>query len=216
MRRYFIIDKYNTWYDWRLTLTDKSIADAEPKYNYIALDGVSGTLDYTEALTGEVEYNDRAVSASFMCSEGTHKEREALLKTITAALHGKKVKLTEPDDPDSYFLGRVKIKSAKNHPAYLEFILEATCDPWRYAVNETERFVQVAGAADVVIRNDGGRTVCPVINVTGTIVLVYNGITTSLTDGSYKITDIKLKQGVNVIGLDGSGSVTFVYREAGL
>ena len=216
MKRFFIIDKFNTWHDWHLTLTAKDLTDPEPKTNYITLDGVSGTLDVTEALTGEVEFNDRTVTASFMCSEGTHKDREALYRTITAALHGKKVKLVEPDDPDHFFLGRIKIKAPGKHPAYMAFTVEAVCDPWRYAIHETERVVPVSGAADVILRNNGRRTVCPVINVTGAVSIVCNGVTTSLTDGSYKITDIRLRQGVNVIGVSGEGSVTFVYREAEL
>lgn len=216
MDRFFIIDKYNTYHDWHLTLTEKDLTDPEPKTNYVKLDGVSGTLDLSEALTGEVEYDDRTVTASFMCSEGSHAEREALYRSITAALHGKKVKLIEPDDTDHYFLGRVKINPEEKHPAYMTFTVEATCDPWRYAVQETERRVQVNGAADIVLRNNGRCTVCPVVNVTGAVSVIFNGATTSLTEGSYKLTDIRLRQGVNVIGVSGVGTVTFVYREAEL
>lgn len=216
MRRFFTIDKFNTWYDWRLTLTGKEIASAEPKTSYIMLDGAHGSLDLTEALTGEVAYSDRELAASFMTSEGSYEEREARLRAITAALHGRKVKIIEPDDPEHYLLGRVRVVPGAKHPAYTELELAATCDPWRYAVNETERLVKVDNAVDVVIVNHGDKTVRPDLTVTGTVTLTFEGASVKLAAGSYRIADLKLTHGANVVGLTGSGSVTFKYREASL
>lgn len=212
MKRFFTFDKFNTWHDWRLIVTAKSIPDPEPKTNYVELDGASGSLDLTEALTGEPSYKDRTLTASFSCSEGTRVERERLLRTIAASLHGRKVKIIEPDAPEHYFLGRVKIKSLENHPAYATFDIEATCDPWRYALYETER--TVTGAADVVLYNSGVKSLCPTITVIGAVSITYKGTTTALTAGSYRITDIRLTPGANVIGVTGTGTVTFTYREA--
>lgn len=215
--RYFMLDKYSTWYDWRLTLTAKDVSPAEPKTNYVALDGMHGTLDLTEALTGEVTYNDRTVSASFWTSEGTHEERVRLLRTITAALHGKKVPIVEPDDPGHFFLGRCVIKAPKLDQVHLEFTLEAVCEPWRYAAEETTRRSDVGGAVqavDVVLHNDGDKTVVPVLNVTGAVSLTFNGETTKLQAGAYKVTDLRLRPGANIVRLTGSGTVTFTYREA--
>lgn len=218
MERYFILDKFNTWYDLHLIVTAKTIPDAEPKTNYVKLDGMSGSLDLSEVLTGEINYDDRTISATFWTDYGNRKDREALLRKITASLHGKKIKIVEPDDPNHYFYGRVKIKSKKNILAYAEFAIEAVCDPWRYALEETVRRVDVDTAAvtDVVINNNGVKTLSPVITVTGSVDITYNGQKTPLTAGTYKISDIKLRQGANIIGVSGNGSATFSYREADL
>ena len=218
MERYFILGKLNTWYDLHLIVTAKEIPDAEPKTNYVALDGMSGTLDLSEALTGEVSYDDRVLSASFWTDYGTRKDREVLFRNITAALHGKKVKIIEPDDPSHYFIGRIKIKSKTNILPYAEISIEAVCEPWRYALEESIRKVDVSGTTitDVVITNNGVKTLCPVITVTGNVNITYNGNTTSLFTGTYKIPDIKLRQGANIIGVSGVGSVSFSYREADL
>lgn len=220
MERYFILDKLNTWYDLRLIVTAKTISDAEPKTNYISLDGMSGSLDLSEALTGEITYNDRTITATFWTDNGNRKDRETLLRKITASLHGKKIKIIEPDDPDHYFYGRVKITSKINHLAYSEFTIEAICEPWRYAIDEIVRRVDVDSlttTTDVVISNNGVRTLSPSITVTGSVIITYNGQKTStLTDGTYKIPDIKLYQGVNIVGVSGYGSATFSYREADL
>ena len=215
MKRFILFDKYNTAYDWGLTLTAKAVSDAEPKTNYQELAGVSGTLDLTEALTGDVAYSDRTLTASFSVSEGTVREREALLRKITAVLHGRRVRIVEPDNPEHYLIGRVKIKKEQNSHAYSAFDIEAVCEPWRYAVNESERRVVVMkNSIDVVLHNTGVKPVCPVITVTGTVSITDNGVTTELKTGSYKITDIRLRPGANVITVSGSGSVVFTYREA--
>jgi hypothetical protein len=218
MERYFILDKLNTWYDLHLIVTAKTIPDAEPKTNYIKLDGMSGSLDLSEVLTGEITYNDRTISATFWTDNGNYKDREALLRKITASLHGKKIKIIEPDDLNHYFNGRVKIKSKKNTLAYAEFIIEAVCDPWRYATEETNRRVDVNSSerTEVVINNNGVKTISPTIIITGSVIITHNGVNTLLTDGTYKISDIMLRQGVNIIGVSGNGSATFSYREADL
>ena len=218
MERFFILDKFNTWYDWRLILTAKDVTPPEPKTNYVDIDGMSGTLDLSEALTGEITYKDRTVSASFWTSEGSYKDRDKLLREIVRALHGKKIKIIEPDDPDHYFYGRVKIKSRKNILHYAEFSIECTCEPWRYALNDSVRRVEVnsQSVTEVIIHNNGVKSLCPEITVTGSVSITYNGVKTTLTAGSYKISDIRLRQGVNIIGVSGTGSIAFTYKEADL
>lgn len=216
MERFFMLDKYNTWADWNLVLTAKDITPPEPKTNYVSLDGMHGTLDLTEALTGEVTYNDRTISASFWTCEGTATDRARLLKTITTALHGKKIKVIEPDDPYHYYVGRLMIKKSANVLAYMEFEVEILCEPWRYDLTESERLVEVTDKVDVVICNNGVRTLTPTVKVTGEVRITHDDATVTLTDGSYKITNLKLYQGANVFTLEGNGSVTFVYTEADL
>lgn len=218
MERFFILDKFNTWYDWRLYLTSKDISDPEPNTNYVKLDGMSGTLDLSESLTGEITYTDRTITATFWTDEGSRKDRERLLRTIVAALHGKKIKIVDPDDPDHYFYGRVKIKSKKNLLPYAEFTIEATCEPWRYAISDSVRRVDVNSSTvtDVVIRNNGVKTLCPTITVSNYAEIVYEGIKWELTVGTHKISTIRLRRGVNIVGVSGNGSVTFTYKEADL
>ena len=217
MERAFIIDKFNTFNDWRLILTDKLVTPPKPKTNYVNIDGMSGTLDLSEALTGEVMYNDRTVSASFVLTEGSFDEKNRLLREIVNRLHGKKVKLVEPDDPTHYFLGRVTVKTLNNRLPYGEISLEAVCDPWRYSINDSVRRVEVNGkTVEVVINNNGAKTLSPEITVTGSIDISFNNGNVSLRDGNYKVSDLRLYAGVNIISVSGKGVVTFTYKEADL
>ena len=218
MERFFILDKFNTWYNWRLVLTSKDVTPPEPKTNYVEIDGMSGSLDLSESLAGEITYKDRKISASFWTDEGTYKERETLLRTIVAALHGKKIRIVEPDDPDHYFYGRVKVKSTNNILPYAEFSIEATCEPWRYSIHDSERRIEVNSqtVTNAVINNNGVKTLCPIITVNGSVDIIYNDTRTSLASGTYQISDIKLRQGCNIVGVSGNGSATFTYKEADL
>jgi hypothetical protein len=221
MERFFIIDKFNTWYDLHSIVTAKNIPDPEPKTNYVTLDGMNGSLDLSESLTGEITYNDRTISASFWTDYGNRKSREKLLSEMTSALHGKKVKIIEPDDPDHYFYGRITIKNKVNLIPYATYTIEAECEPWRYAVEEIERTKHIGKetTVDFVINNKGVKTVIPTVIVGGQLIIVYNGGTeVKLTNGAYVLSDLKLRQGANVITVkDAQASeITFKYREADL
>ena len=222
MERFFKLGDINTWSDWSLVLTSKDVSPPEPKTNYVELDGMSGSLDLSEALSGEITYKDRTVSASFWTSEGSRKDRARLIQKIIATLHGKKIKIIEPDDPDHYFYGRVKIKGFNNVIPYTELNIEATCEPWRYALENISRTLVVKSNENikVVINNNGVKTLCPTITVNGRIDLSYKDVTASLSTGTYIVSDIKLYQGDNIISVSGTdtgtSSVTFTYREADL
>ena len=216
MERYFKIDKYNTFYDWDLILTAKSVTPPEPKTYYVELDGADGTLDLSEALTGGVVYKDRTVSATFWTDHGTRAERTLLLRRIRQELHGKKVKIVEPDDSEHYFIGRVIIKEETNNMAYATISIECPCEPWRYSLTDSVRNIAVSSSqvTNLVITNNGVKTLTPEITVTGSVNITYNGSTVSLVAGTYKISDLRLYRGVNIVGVSGEGSVTFTYKEA--
>ncbi len=215
MARAFTFGAYNTAADWGSTLTAKELPAPEPKTCYVSLDGVSGTLDLTEALSGGPVYEDREVKASFVCSEGSYPERDALLGRIRAAVHGRRVRITEPDDTGHYFMGRVRLTDVREHAAYLEYTLEAVCDPWRYANAERTASVSPGGkAVSVSMPNGGLRAVIPAVTVTGAAVsLTVGGEEISLAVGTHRPDKLILMPGDNRVTVGGSGTAVFAYRE---
>lgn len=215
MERAFIIDNLNTYNEWRLILTAKSITSPPLKTKYVSLDGMNGTLDLSEVLTGEITYGDRTVSASFLLTEGTRLERNFVLREIVKRLHGRKVKIIEPDDLDHYFLGRINVKNLENILPYAKLSIEAICEPWRYSLYDIVRRVDVNDqTVEIIITNNGAKTLIPEITVTGEVDIIFKNNQVSLTDGTYKISDLKLYSGANVIKVIGTGSVIFTYKEA--
>lgn len=216
MERFFELNGTNTYVDLDCILTAKSVDPPEPKTNLVELDGMDGSLDLSEALTGEITYENRTVNASFWRDSGSFKDRSAFLNDVVAMFHGRKIQIVEPDDLDHYFYGRVSIGATKNILPYCEFSISAVCDPWRYARAETTRRVDISGETDVVINNGGVKTLCPLITVNGNITMIYGDMKSELSSGQYQLPKLKLKRGTNIIRASGDGSVLFTYREATL
>lgn len=219
MERCVQFGPYNTWTDWGLILTAKSdILPPEVKTNYVDLEGMSGSLDLSEALSGEPTYKDRSFTFSFSACEGSFDDRRALIHTITATLHGRKMKIMEPDDPYHYFYGRVVVKSVSHTTPLSEITLECTCEPWRYELDDTVHTINVNSktSVDVLLCNTGRKTACPEITVAGQVTFTACGVTSQATTGTYHVATFKLYQGENTIQVSGTGTLTLTYRRADL
>ena len=215
MERYCIFGEFNSFLDWDLILTAKDLTPPEPKTYYVEIDGMDGSLDLSESLSGGVVYKDRTFKANFWTDHGKRADRVDLLQEIRSAIHGKKIHIIEPDDPDHHLVGRLKITGESNNLAYAEIQVEANCEPYRYDNESTVRHVILEpDPVDIVIHNRGSKVLTPNVTVTGSVELSFKDGNVSLEAGSYKISDLKLYQGVNVVQASGSGSVTFEYTEA--
>lgn len=218
--RGFYIGDYHTGEDWEFILNSKDLTPAEPKTYLVDLDGRDGSLDLSESLAGEIKYKDRTLKAGFIITEGTREERAILIQKVTSYINGKKRKIVDPDDLNHYLVGRIKITGVTNTQGYGTMTIEATCEPWRYLKDPISRYYKVNAASSTPVKlvffNNGAKTVCPEIVVTGLVTIKVQGVDTTLSSGSYKISDLKLYAGSNEVMVYGSGSVTFTYQEADL
>lgn len=208
-----IFGEYNTAEDWDLILNVKSLTPPSPKTTYVSIEGRDGDLDLSETLTGEIRYNNRDASYKFLLTEGTHSTRETLIADVMSAVHGKRLNIIDPDKPDFYLSGRCTVKETSNDKAYGSITIEANCEPWFYAKIETRRIFTISAETSIVLTNTGGKTLTPEVIVTGSINLSFSDSSVSLSDGTYKLTGLKLKTGNTLITASGSGTITFVYRE---
>lgn len=207
--------EYHTADDWHLTLNAQSLDPAEPKTNFISIDGRDGDLDATEALTGEVKYNNREASFTFIMMDGTVADRENLLIEIYQQIHGRKLNIIRPDDLSRYLVGRCQVLNVKNNGAYCTFDVTANCEPWRYNMTETVYHKAVTSDRTVLsIVNAGRKTIIPELEVTGSVNIEYSSLKLSLETGTYKATDLILKTGTHTLTVYGSGELTVRYREA--
>lgn len=210
--------EYHTADDWSLIMHEKTVSPPVPKTNYVSVPGRDGDLDLTEALSGVVNYQDRTASFVFLLTNGSHADRENLISEIVGVLHGQSMEIIDTDDyPDYYMTGRLSVTGVSNNNAYGIIEIEAVCNPWRYAINQTVRSVTVAtkdGTVPVVLTNSGYKTVIPTITVTGSITLTYGTTSTVLSDGTYTLPSLRLTPGVNSLSVAGSGTIQFAYTEA--
>jgi hypothetical protein len=65
-----------------------------------------------------------------------------------------------------------------------------------------------------MLTNNGRLAVTPKVDVYGEVTLKYNSYTQLLSTGTYYLPDLFLTPGVKEVGISGSGTVSFSYREA--
>lgn len=209
------LGEYHTADDWGLILNAKTINPPDPKYVKIAVDGRDGDLNLSRSLTGELKYNNREISFTFLLTEGTQGARENLINEIINLVHGNELQIIEPDDLDHYFIGECNVNTIYNDKAYGSFIISANCEPYRYRVTESSREVNLSSTAtDIVLTNGGRKILIPTVIVNGSVNLKIGATSVSLASGTHKITEFKLTPGSNLVTVSGSGTVAFKYREA--
>ena len=208
--------QFHTGEDWGLTMSEKNVAPPVPKTNYVSVPGRDGDLDLSEAVSGEVNYMDRAASFTFILTEGTHADRTELLTKIIGAIHGKKLEIYDEDDyPGYYMIGRLSVTETSLNGAYGVVKVAAVCQPWRYAsAHKVERVTVNATSKTVRLCNDGYKTAAPVITVTGSVVITVGSTSYTLTTGSYILPGLRIPRGVTKVTVTGTGSVSFDFQEA--
>jgi len=206
---------HHTVADWGLILSAKKIDPPTPKIVTVDVDGRDGSLDLSRALTGEMKFNDREASFSFLVTEGTQSDREYMIQTITNAIHGRRLNIIEPDFLDKYLIGECVVTNVMNNKAYASFDVVATCEPYRYSVNETIRAIPLTSTvSDIILVNRGRKNLIPSIKVEGNVNLTFGETKVALSAGTYKLTGLTLTPGETILSASGSGVITFTYREA--
>lgn len=200
---------------WGLILNAKTIEPPEPKEVMISVDGRDGNLDVSEALTGDIKYNNRTLSFTFICVDGTYKEREKIKNILYAKIHGRRLNVILDDDTSKHFKGRCKIKSWSNDKAYATVEIEVNADPWYYN-NQPKIFSYELNNAvvEIPLTNRGIKKVIPLITVDGNVSINYNGSFQALANGIYRLTDLILENGTKIISANGKGSLIIKYEEA--
>lgn len=208
-------DDRHTATDWMLTLNSITIDPPEPKTEYVEVPGRDGDIDLTESLDGEIRYKNRTVSMHFIMTEGDVAARTALMDSIVNYLHGRQRRITVPDDQTHYMIGRCTVSGIEKNGAYSAFDVSCNCEPYRYAVLPAVRTIPaIETKKEYNLMNAGRKTLVPDLNVEGTVNIEFGTFKTSLSSGNFKLLDLKLKSGNNLITVSGSGTLTVTYREA--
>lgn len=218
-KRGFILGDYNTATEgW--TLCEWAFPEPDPVTNYVNVPGrLAGPLDMTETLTGDPRYDSRPLTARFECSEGSRLERDAIIADMVNRLNGYRREIIFPDDPTRYAVGRLTVKKDYSDMAHASVTVTGTCEPWRYNREQTVREVALLGSTSTLVLSNSGRlVVSPEIKVSGygaSIRLTSDAGTWELSAGTQHLPGFTLPANSNtLLTCTGTGTLTFVYREA--
>ena len=203
--------------DWGVYLTSLFVGDAEPKENYIDIPFGDGSLDLTEAVTGEVMYSNREFEAVFTMKP-PRSEWSDLVRMMRAYLNGRKRKIRIAEEPDYYLIGRCKT-SFEIDGVLGRLTVSATCEPWKFKNVPTVQNVAIgASSSETISLSNSRKRVIPTITTSGEISLVFDGKTTAVTAGTHKFTNIVLVEGENQLTITGETgtNVSFEYQEGAL
>ncbi len=202
--------------DWGLVMSEKIIGTPEVKMKTRELADRDGILDYTDALLGVPTYNTRELSFTFEYLDSLD-EWTRLFTEIKNLIHGRRMKIFEPDDPDYFYLGRVTVGDPSGGRVKV-FSVDVMADTWKYkATGETVVTEVVTASKTIVLPNDW-RPVSPTITVTEPVTFEFNGATYSIAGaGTFQFPKIRLGYGANRVNIvSGSGEITFKYQEGAI
>ena len=214
-------DGKDTYTEYGLLLASKSISLPEVRTNMIDVPGRDGLLDASEVLTGEVTYNNRTITLKLTGVDTVSgKKWPATISDFCNKVHGKRVKVTFPEDTAHFYSGRCSVGQVGLSKMMQTIPVTVDCDPWKYknAKTTVSRSDLSTAYKQLSLPNER-RPVVPTITVAQDTTLLWGSSTINISAGDHILPAIRLAAGSNTLKAkvaSGTGSITVTYQEASL
>ena len=213
-------DGKDTYTEYGLLLASKSISLPEVRTNMIDVPGRDGLLDASEVLTGEVTYKNRTIVLKLTGVDTVSgKKWPATISDFCNKVHGKRVKVTFPEDTAHYYSGRCSVGRVELVKMMQTIPVTVSCDPWKYknAKTTVTGTVPESGTLSLTPTNEC-RSVVPTVEVSAAATLPFGGKDIAVAAGSHRILDICLAAGGNTLAVTAAAgtTVSVTYQEASL
>lgn len=197
MRR-LIVNGVDTYANLGLVLSSKQMTPPEVKRYIVDVPGGDGSIDLTEALTGDVAYSNR--SHKFTFSARPPLDFEALKSRVSNLLHGRRFDYRLSWDPGYTYSGRFSVSSYEESPGVGTIVVSVDADP--YKLLETRTYLVNAAGGVVAALPCGRKSVQATIEVRRNALVSFGGRTWSLAPGTHVIDDLWLRQGTNRVTIN--------------
>ena len=225
-------DKIHTERDWRLKLISIYIPMPDPKTQLVDIPGADGTVDLTE-VNGRPAYQDRnGIELVFDLQDGDYRKWFVEYSEFAKHIHGKKVKMILDDEPNHYYMARIKLDGKRTNPVYGRVVLSGDADPFKYdllASNEPwlwDSFsfrtgvirnlgdVNITASNKTVTIRGAGIDTAPVFIVTqaNNLKLTYAGRTYTLKVGRNRFPAVRVGEDDVILNFSGTGKMSIEYR----
>nr|DAN07656.1 MAG TPA: distal tail protein [Caudoviricetes sp.] len=214
-------DGKDTYTEYGLLLASKSISLPEVRTNMIDVPGRDGLLDASEVLTGEVTYKNRTIRLKLTGVDTVSgKKWPATISDFCNKVHGKRVKVTFPEDTAHYYSGRCSVGEVGLVKMMQTIPVTVNCDPWKYKNAKTTVSRSDLGTVykQLSLPNES-RPVIPTVTVAQDTTLLWGSSTINISAGDHILPAIRLAAGSNTLKAkvaSGTGSITVTYQEASL
>ena len=214
-------DGKDTYTEYGLLLAGKSISLPEVRTNMIDVPGRDGLIDASEVLAGEVTYKNRTIKLKLIGVDTlSGKKWPATISDFCNKVHGKRVKVTFPEDTTHYYSGRCSVGQVELVKMMQAIPVTVDCDPWKYknAKTTVSRSDLSTAYKQLSLPNER-RPVIPTITVAQDTTLLWGSSTINISAGDHIMPAIRLAAGSNTLKAkvaSGTGSITVTYQEASL
>lgn len=213
-------DGKDTYAEYGLLLASKSISLPEVRTNMIDVPGRDGLLDASEVLAGEVTYKNRTIKLRLIGVDTVSgKKWPATISDFCNKVHGKRVKVTFPEDTTHYYSGRCFVGQVDLVKMRQTIPVTVDCDPWKYknAPTTVTGTVPESGTLSLTLANER-RPVVPAVEVSAAATITFGGKDIAVGAGTHRSLDIRLVAGSNTIAVTAAAGTTVsaTYQEASL
>lgn len=213
-------DGKDTYTEYGLLLASKSISLPEVRTNMIDVPGRDGLLDASEVLSGEVTYKNRTIKLKLIGVDTVSgKTWPSTISDFCNKVHGKRVKITFPEDTTHYYSGRCFVGQVGLVKMMQTIPVTVDCDPWKYknAKTTVTGTVPESGTLSLTLTNEC-RSVVPTVEVSAAATLTFGGKDIAVGAGTHRSLDIRLVAGNNAITIAAAAgtTVSVTYQEASL
>lgn len=175
-----------------------TLSPPEPKTTTVEIPGRDGVLDLTESLIGDVTYNNRSMTFTFLIVD---LEQFEVVKTqISNALHGRKFNFEMTMDPGYTYTGRFKIKSYTHMATWSHGVcgyIEVEIDAEPYKL-KSHYVYNLNAAGGVMFQLPSGRKrVHPIIELNSPARLRFKNVVYRVGAGRFQLNDIVFEEGLN-------------------
>ena len=182
-----------------------------PKTKYVEVMGMDGALNLSKVQTGHMQYSRRTITMEFSIlkprDEWPEKHSE-----ILDLLHGEEMDLILDDDPEFCYTGLLSVSGFDPQKVTSGVTITMDAEPYKTRIETTTKSFTVSGSLTATIDGDK-KPVIPTITASSTMQMTFGGISYSLAAGKNVLPDVVIRKGSNTFTFNGSGSVTFEYRE---
>lgn len=177
-----------------------TLSPPEPKTTTVEIPGRDGVLDLTESLIGDVTYNNRSMTFTFLIVD---LEQFEVVKTqVSNALHGRKFNFEMSMDPGYTYTGRFKITSYThmatwNHGicGYIEVEIDA--EPYKLKSHYIYNLNATGGAMFQL--PSGRKKVHPIVELTSPARIRFKNVVYRIGAGRFQLNDVLFEEGLNDI-----------------
>ncbi len=224
-------EQWHTEDDWKLKPVRIYISMPEVKEQKIDIPGGDGTIDLTE-INGRPSYGMRRVELEYDLPNINNQEWHEIFSEIGAAIAGRKIKMVLDDEPDHYYMVRLKVDGEKTDYINGEITLSGTAEPFKFDLQSSGEpwkwdifnfhtgvirqlmDIQITGSNRTVKILGAGIDCPPVFAVTeaNSLKLTHGGRTYTLKVGRNRFPAVRVGKEDVTLQFSGAGKLTIEYR----